>query len=298
MTSAWRAPIPVICVGNLTVGGAGKTPTALALGRRLAGWGLDLAFLTRGYGGRATGPLKVDPTRHDAGLVGDEPLLLAEVAPTWIARVRRRGAEAAIVEGADVIIMDDGLQNASLVKDLSFVIVDGPAGFGNGRVLPAGPLRESIDDGLARASAVILIGTDDHGLAPRLGRGRPLLTARLIPDATARTLAGRKVFAFAGIARPQKFYATLAALGADVVGTRDFADHHRYSEDDAMQLVEAANRASGAPVTTTKDAVRLPEAARAMVTVVGVELVFDDEAALDRLLMPTLEEAARRGTHG
>lgn len=294
--TSWRAPVPVICVGNLTVGGAGKTPTALAIARMLQDRHLRVAFLSRGYGGTLRGPVEVDATRHTAREVGDEPLLLAARAPTWIARDRKDGARAAIADGADVLVMDDGLQNPALAKDLRLIVVDGGYGFGNGRVLPAGPLREPIARGMARASAFVLIGEDDHGLGPMLARQAPLLRARLEPDPAARALAGRKVFAFAGIGHPDKFFATLDALGAERVGASAFADHHPYTEDDAMRLVEQAGRVGAAPVTTAKDFVRLPQGARNMVTVVRVELAFEDEEAVGRILRAALAAHDARST--
>ncbi len=287
----WRAPVPVICVGNLTVGGAGKTPTVLALADRLQAMGLRVGCLSRGYGGSEAGPLEVDPTRHTAAVVGDEPLLLASTAPTWIARDRKEGARAAVAEGADVLLLDDGLQNPSLHHDLDLVVVDGGYGFGNGRVLPAGPLREPVARGLSRAGAIILIGDDRHHIAATLaGRVPLLLHARLVPDDAALNLKGRKVLAFAGIGRPAKFFATLEALGAEIVERVPFDDHHPYTPDEAMQLVEAAQQLDATPVTTAKDFVRLPNGSRQMVTSVGVHLAFDDPAALDRLL----EQAVRR----
>jgi tetraacyldisaccharide 4'-kinase len=287
-TTPWQAPVPVICVGNLTVGGAGKTPTALALAKTLQADDLRVAFLTRGYGGTLRGPLAVDPARHDAGQVGDEPLLLAAQAPTWVARDRKDGARLAIADGADVVVMDDGLQNPSVKKDLSFVVVDGPYGFGNGCVMPAGPLREPLSRGLARADAFVLIGRDDHGLATTLARHAPVLRAALVPDAAARRLAGRKVHAFAGIGRPQKFFATLKELGAICVSTAEFPDHHAYSSDDARRQIETAKGDGAIAVTTAKDLVRLPAETRAAITAVNVDLEFDDRVSLSAMLRDTL----------
>lgn len=287
----WRAAVPVICVGNLTVGGAGKTPTALALARILRGRGTKIAFLSRGYGGALNGPVQVDPERHTARDVGDEPLLLSACAPTFVSRNRKDGARLAAAKGASAIVMDDGLQNPSLQKDLSLVVVDGGYGFGNGRVLPAGPLREPLARGLARADAFVLIGDDDRNLADPLKAHAPVLRARLVPDAEARLLSGRRVLAFAGIGRPEKFFATLRALGATIAEMRAFADHHPYTAEEVAGLLEAARRAGATPVTTAKDWVRVPEDARARVTPVRVELAFDDEKAVEALLMPALHVA-------
>ena len=283
----WRAPVPVICVGNLTVGGAGKTPTVLALAERLRGHGLSVATVSRGYSGSEKGPLQVDPARHSAGEVGDEPLLLAGKATAWIARDRKDGARAAIAEGADVVLLDDGFQNPTLHKNLSFVVIDAGYGFGNGRVMPAGPLREPISRGLARAQAIVLIGDGKLPLATTL----PVLRARLVPDEAARDLKGRRVAAFAGIGRPEKFAATLRETGAEVVSLAAFADHHPYREDEVARLIEAAQRAGAVLVTTAKDFVRLPENLRRAVTVAGIELRFDEPGALDALLKPILATA-------
>jgi tetraacyldisaccharide 4'-kinase len=289
----WRAPVPVVCVGNLTVGGAGKTPTVLALAERLHAAGLRVGCLSRGYGGVLRGPVQVEPQRHTAGEVGDEPLLLAAAAPTWIARDRKDGARVAIGEGIDVLILDDGLQNPALVHDIALVVVDAGYGFGNGRLLPAGPLRESIDHGLGRATAVVLIGDDQRRLAAAFDGRLPVLRAQLVPDDAACRLAGQNVLAFAGIGRPAKFFATLEGLGAHVVQRVAFADHHRYTVDETMRLVEEAQRQGAVPVTTAKDFVRLPEGSQRMVTAVRVRLQFDDPVRLDRILEPV-----RRSPHG
>lgn len=290
-TTPWRAPVPVICVGNLTVGGAGKTPTVLALADRLQAAGLHIGCLSRGYGGRLRGPVEVDRARHAAADVGDEPLLLAEAAPTWIARDRKEGAQVAIAEGVDVLILDDGLQNRALVHDVVFVVVDAGYGFGNGRLLPAGPLRESIDDGLQRATAVVLIGDDERHLAAAIEARVPVLRAQLVPDDAAFRLKTRKVLAFAGIGRPAKFFDTLEQLGAEVVERIEFADHHAYTPDEAMQLIEQAQRLGAAAVTTAKDFVRLPNGSQRMITPVRVQLRFDDPGRLDEILEPVRHPA-------
>jgi tetraacyldisaccharide 4'-kinase len=297
MTTPWHAPVPVICIGNLTVGGAGKTPTAIAVGRVLQEFGMSVAFLSRGYGGSEKGPVLVDLAVHNARKVGDEPLLLARCAPTWVARDRKDGARLAIADGADVLVMDDGLQNPSLRKDLRIVVVDGSYGFGNERVLPAGPLREPLARGLARADAFVVIGPDRRGLARRLGAQAPVLAAALVPDDAARGLSGRKLHAFAGIGRPEKFFATLDAIGAVRAAAHAFADHHPYSAIEIERLLADAERAGAVLVTTTKDHVRLPPALRARVTAVAVDLAFEDRAALERLLRAAVApaEAAAHG---
>ncbi|MDX1484337.1 MAG: tetraacyldisaccharide 4'-kinase [Alphaproteobacteria bacterium] len=283
LTRPHKAPVPVICVGNLTAGGTGKTPVALKLARLLAARGSAPGFVTRGYGGQARGPLAVDPETHDATTVGDEALLLAASAPTWLAEKRRLAVPLMIAAGCDHLILDDGHQDPALVKDVSLVVVDGETGFGNGRCIPAGPLREPVADGLARAQAVIVMGEDRTGLAARvesLHPGLPVLEAWLAPDAAASELKGRRVFAFAGIGRPDKFRATLEEIGVDLQGFRAFADHHRYGAEEIEELLGTATALDAAAVTTAKDHVRLPEDVQAQVLVVGVEAAFADEPRL------------------
>ncbi|MFI5022952.1 MAG: tetraacyldisaccharide 4'-kinase [Alphaproteobacteria bacterium] len=287
-----RLKRPVICVGNLTAGGAGKTPVALALAVWLQARGLKPHFLTRGYGGMSAGPVSVDPAKHGFRQVGDEALLLAAQAPTWVARDRPAGARCALAAGAELVILDDGLQNPSLAKDISLLVVDGGYGFGNGRVMPAGPLRETLERALARVQAAVLVGSDECRLTPLLEERVPLLKAQLVAWESERVLAGKRVLAFAGIGRPAKFFATLEALGCELVLRRDFADHHAYRADEIMQLVEAAAALDAEPVTTEKDLVRFPPEARRMVRAVRVRLAFEDPAALERLLGPLI---ARHG---
>ena len=279
-----RAACPVICVGNLVAGGAGKTPVALDLGRRLMMRGRRVHYLSRGYGGSTPGPIRVDPVEHDARWVGDEPLLLAALAPTWVARNRPAGARAAVAAGADVIVMDDGFQNPSLVKDLSLVVIDGAYGFGNGRMLPAGPLREPVADGLARAHGVVVMGEGDAWRDGLAGFAKPILHGALAPAPDAASLSGKAVLAFAGIARPEKFFETLEAMGCRLVGAHGFPDHHSFSADEIMTLVEIANAQEAVAVTTEKDHVRLPAEARPMVEALRVEIAWRDPASLDRLL--------------
>ena len=277
-------PVPVICIGNVVVGGAGKTPVALAIGEMLASNGDRPHFLTRGYRGRARGPVLVDPNNHTMRDVGDEPLLLAAVAPTWVARDRVAGASAAAAAGARTIVMDDGFQNPSLVKSLSLVVVDGSYGFGNGRLVPAGPLREPVEEAWARANGIVLLGVDQFGYETELAGRLSVLRARLVPSPASQALAGRRVVAFAGIARPTKFFLTLREMLCDVVATHTFPDHHIYSEDQIMALVERAAEQGATPVTTAKDAVRLPPGARAMIKVLNIAVEWDDQPALNALL--------------
>lgn len=281
-TRPWRAPVPVVCVGNLVAGGAGKTPVVLSLAERLKARGVAVHCLSRGYGGEIAGPVAVDRARHGAADVGDEPLLLAATAPTWVARERVAGAKAAVAAGAGLLLLDDGLQNPTLAKDLSLIVVDGGYGFGNGRVMPAGPLREPLAAGLARADAVVLIGGDEAGATPHLA-GKQVLRARIVPQG-ADDLAGRAVYAFAGIGRPAKFFATLDALGAWPVARRRFADHHRYTETELASMLKAAESADAVLVTTAKDAVRLTPEWRARLRVLSITLAWDDAPRVDVLL--------------
>lgn len=276
----WCAPVPVLCCGNAGVGGAGKTTVALDLGARLRSRGIEAHFLTRGYRGRVRGVLRVDPDVHDAALVGDEPLLLARVAPTWVGADRKASARAAIAAGAAALVMDDGLQNPALVKTLSLLVVDGGVGFGNGRVMPAGPLREPVAAAAARCRAAVLIGADRFGAAVRLPALR-LLEGNLVPD---RTLAGQRVFAFCGIARPEKFRETLREAEAEIAGLLAFPDHHPFTAADIDRALSAARQAGATPITTAKDAVRLPPVLRSQVEVLGIHLAWRDEARLDAVL--------------
>jgi tetraacyldisaccharide 4'-kinase len=290
-TAPWHAPVPVICVGNLVAGGAGKTPVTLSLARRLRQRGCRVHILSRGYGGRLSGPVSVDPVRHTATDVGDEPLLLAEAAPCWVTHDRVAGAKAAIAAGAELLLLDDGFQNPTLAKDLSLVVVDGGYGVGNGRLLPAGPLREPLAHGLTRADAIVVMGEDTVGLAASLA-GKLLLRARLVPE-NAGEVAGRAVTAFAGIGRPAKFFATLESAGARLLGRHAFPDHHRYGDDELARLHAEAVGAGAMLVTTAKDWVRLSPNSRASVHTLRVTVTWDDAAPLDALLDRAGGEAKR-----
>ncbi len=290
-----RSPaLPVVCVGNLVAGGAGKTPVALALGERLATRGRAVHFLSRGYGGGEKGPLRVDPERHRARDVGDEPLLLARIAPTWVSADRWAAAAAAADAGAKVAIMDDGHQNASIEKAFSIVVIDGIYGFGNGRLLPAGPLREPVETGLARADAAIVIGPDEAGIAGALWDGLPLIRGGVVPAPESAEIAGQPVVAFAGIARPDKFFRTLAALGCRIEHAKSFPDHHPFSEAEIAGLLERAKATEAIPVTTAKDAVRLPPDIRDAVAVLDIAFEWEDEADADDLVRAIEAELADR----
>jgi len=295
----YRSRLKVICVGNFTVGGGGKTPTAIAIVALLTELGAQPAFLTRGYGGASKGTVLVTPGLS-AAEVGDEPLLLAEAAPTFVSADRRAGAKAIEATEASVIVMDDGLQNPSLAKDLSLVVVDAAAGLGNGLVMPAGPLRAPLAAQLARADALTVIG--DGGKAASLieafaGLGKPVFKARMEPRQDKRWLGVLPVIGFAGIARPEKFFATLRNNGARLIETRSFPDHHRYGERDARRLLDAAKSQNAMLVTTEKDFVRLAEDAdedsalgelRHRCRPFPIAIVFEDAGAVKALLASQL----------
>jgi len=287
LTTAWKAPIPVICIGNLVAGGAGKTPVALDIGSRLKDMGHNPHFLSRGYGGREMGPHRVNPREDSAELVGDEPLLLARKAPTWVSRNRVDGARAALEEGAGVIVMDDGFQNPGLAKDLSIIVVDGGYGFGNGRLIPAGPLREFAGPALARAGALVILGSDVAGVETELGRWsaeRPVLRAHVRPVNESAETKERRAIAFSGIGMPEKFAYTLQESGWDVFRTHEFADHHVYSLEEVTRLKNEATRENAVLVTTEKDIVRLPPDRRDGIEVVTIGLRWENETDLDAML--------------
>ena len=281
---AWAAPVPVICCGNIGVGGAGKTTLALDLLRRLHGRGVDAHALTRGYGGRTRGLVRVDILRDDAERVGDEALLLAASATTWVAADRAAAARAAVAQGAHCLVMDDGMQNPTLRKDCTLLVIDGDVGFGNGRLLPAGPLRESVARGASRAQAAVLIGADRTGAAQRLPIGLPVLRATLVMTSQAEALHGQRLVAFAGLARPEKFFSALRALDLELVAQRAFADHHRYRASELRQLAIQARHERAVLVTTPKDAARLPAWFREQVTILGVVLHWNDDAGIEAVL--------------
>ena len=296
-----RAGIPVICVGNFTLGGTGKTPTAIAIARLLMAVGEKPFFLSRGYGGTLVGPVKVDPAKHKAVEVGDEPLLLAKIAHAIVSRDRVAGAALAKSSGATVIVMDDGLQNPSLAKDFSIAVIDARRGLGNSLVFPAGPLRAPLQTQLAHTQAILLIGKGQGASqAAELSRGsaRVLLRARLEPAADAlKAIGRRKVFAFAGIGDPEKFFMTLSSAGLEAQAEESFPDHHPYSEDEAARILERCESGKLVPVTTEKDLVRMSGADGAVATLaaaakaIPVSLVCDDADILKRLIRDALIKA-------
>jgi tetraacyldisaccharide 4'-kinase len=292
--------VPVICIGNLTVGGAGKTPTALATAQMLKVAGELPMFLTRGYGGSLAGPIAVDPSGHCASQVGDEPLLLANTAPTTVARDRVAGANFSIARGATVIVMDDGFQNPALRKDLSILVVDGRRAIGNGRVIPAGPLRAPLGAQLRRAQVLVLVGTAPRAealIVEARKRGIAVFRAQLRPDrAFVAALGQGRVLAFAGIGDPEKFFATLADAGIAVASRRAFPDHHRYTPEEARALCQEADREGHVLVTTEKDLARLRgddavSELAAQAHALPVTLAFEEEEQLRALLLKALSQA-------
>ncbi|TVR06713.1 MAG: tetraacyldisaccharide 4'-kinase [Salinarimonadaceae bacterium] len=290
------ASVPVICIGNFTVGGTGKTPAALAVAALLAQSGEKPFFLTRGHGGRIAGPEAIDLSLHGHGDVGDEPLLLARAAPTIVSRDRPAGAALAARMGASVVVMDDGFQNSSLVKDLGLLLVDGETGVMNGLCLPAGPLRAPLEAQWPHVDALVVMGegaAGDRLAAQARERRISVLRARLEPEPeAAQRLAGARLLAFAGIGRPEKFFDTLRACGAHLVEAEPFPDHHPYSSSELAALRARAAARGLTLATTEKDAVRLTDAGD--IATLPVRAVFDDAQALNALLRVALTRARER----
>lgn len=284
-TSARHAPIPVISIGNVTAGGAGKTPTTLALVPVLQALGYTPHILTRGYKAAVQTAHRVSAD-DDWRAVGDEALLLAAAAPTWVGRDRHAAASAAAAAGATILICDDALQHHALFKNISLLIIDGAYGLGNGRLLPAGPLRESLASGLARSHGVIMIGEDAQNLSPSIHL--PILHATLAPQGDVSFLRAHRWLAFAGIGRPEKFFATARAAGADITATRTFADHHAYSDTDITGLLRDAETLGLRLLTTAKDAVKIPPHHHASIAVLPVTLGFSNPAFVSDFLAKML----------
>jgi len=290
-TESYDPGVPVICVGNATMGGTGKTPVAIYLLQSLRRMGVNVVGLSRGYGGTVKGPLPVQK-HHTAADVGDEPLLLARAAPVWVSAGKDDGARAAVSYGAKVIVMDDGHQNPLIEKTLSLLVVDAETGFGNGCVFPAGPLREKLPAALARADAIILMKPSadfdiDDELKAQL-KGKVVIPAYLAPVGDAPK---GKLYAFAGIGRPNKFFDSLRRHGGEIVGEIPYADHYKYKDGDIEQLFMLASELDAGLITTEKDYVRLPRGYRKGVQVWPVKVQFEDELTLRQLLHPVIKDA-------
>lgn len=287
-----RVGVPVVCIGNINVGGTGKTPTVIKLQSIFNELGVTAHIISKGYGGSEEGPLRVDEALHTASDVGDEPLLLAAFGPCWIAKDRAAGAKAAIEAGAEVLILDDGMQNPDLAKDFTIMVVDAGVGFGNERLLPAGPLRQSVSDGLLVADMVLSIGPQDaqRSFVKSQGDlgGVPHLKGTLEPLETGMLWHDLRAFAFAGIGRPKKFFDTLRATGANVVETRSFGDHETLSTTLLRRMEMEATSAGAQMVTTEKDAVRLPKDWRHKVITLPVRLQLDDEDRLKEAMVSVI----------
>jgi tetraacyldisaccharide 4'-kinase len=300
-----RAGMPVICVGNFTLGGSGKTPTVIAISQILQNAGETVFCLSRGYGGSEAGPRRVDAHVDRAAQVGDEALLLARMAPTFISRNRATGAEAARAAGATVIVMDDGLQNGSIAKDFAIAVVDGRRGIGNGKVFPAGPLRASLDAQWERTDALLLVGDGtgtDQLVAAAKARGKAALRGRLVPEPGAITaLAGKRVLAFAGIGDPEKFFATVSNAGIAIGKCQAFPDHHRFSAEEAAQLVMQAEHEGLTLLTTEKDHARMAHdaglsALAERASVLPVTLELDNPNEMKTLLANAISRRSARGS--
>lgn len=294
-----EAGIPVFCVGNYHVGGAGKTPTVLALAKLLHELGERPVVLSRGYGGRLAGPVKVDPELHDASDVGDEPLMMAAKLPVVVSRDRAAGLAVVRAQDASVVLMDDGFQNPSVAKDCCLIVIDGTRGVGNGLVIPAGPLRAPLPPQLARTDALIVVGEGNaaQAIAKDIeSRSKPVLAAQLKPDEAAlAALRGKRALAFAGIGDPARFFKTLRSSGVEVVRERTFADHHAFTKNEIDELVADARGDGLTLVTTEKDFVRLRGADAMQATLpFAVTLQFANRDALRRLVTDQLSKARDR----
>ena len=296
-TKPWMAPIPVICIGNLLIGGQGKTPIALSIGQLLKNKGLKVHFLSRGYGGIIKGPIKVNPSEHTSREVGDEPLLLAQECETWVSSNRTLGIQSAYQDGAEIIITDDGFQDPSINKDLSVIVIDGEVGFGNGRLLPSGPLRENIYFGLSRAQAVVIMGNDHSNIKEKLNgflsnqhnNAIKVLEATIVPKTNIGKIKNTRLYAFSGIGHPKKFFDTLERIGCCVIAKIKYRDHHQFSPREVKELVKSAKKQEAMLVTTSKDYARLSNEQKKYVTEILVKVEWGNINDLKILLEKNLQ---------
>ena len=288
-TTPTKIDIPVICIGNIVIGGAGKTPTALAIAEKLMKQGHNPHFISRGYGGKAKGPLQVDLSVHNSRSVGDEALLLARKCTTWVSKNRVSAGMLAMKNGADILILDDGFQNPKLYKDLSILAVENEFGLGNGRIIPAGPLRESPNDALKRASLLLKIfsfGKSDTEIKLFENLSIPTIRANVIPNIEdSQQLKGHDILAFSGIARPQKFFSTLDTIGCKIVEFKKFPDHYQFKDSEIISLIDKAKLLNAKLVTTEKDLVRIPDHLREKIKVLRISISFSNNNLLDDILM-------------
>jgi len=271
----YKSSIPVICVGNISAGGVGKTPVSIALAEILKAKGKNPFFISRGYGGSLSGVL-INTKKHTPQEVGDEPLMLSAVAPTVICHNRGKAAQIAEANGADILIMDDGFQNPSLQKDLSFLVFNGEIGIGNGKIIPAGPLRESFESGLKRADAVIFIGEDKQDLLKKINK--PVFKVEIKEETPLHK--SEKILAFAGIGYPQKFYHSLEKCGLKVAKSYDFPDHHFYTKDELKTMIKKASKRNMPIYTTLKDFVKIPQNMQKSFNVLNIKATFENENAV------------------
>jgi len=279
-----KVDVPIICVGNIIVGGAGKTPVAIAIAKILLKSGLNVHFLTRGYKGRLAGPIAVDPKIHNFEDVGDEALLLSKISKTWVSHNRYLGAKAASKADAQVIIMDDGLQNSSVFKSLSFLVIDGSYGFGNKKLIPAGPLREKVEHAIKRADAAIIIGEDKKNIADKIGSKIRVIRGKIIVNRKYHSLKNKTCLAFCGIGIPEKFFSTLKNIGVTIKKKYIFPDHHKYSDKTIDGILKTAKTLKAVPVTTEKDFMRLPKKFLMKVKTVPIEIEWEEKRELVKLL--------------
>ncbi len=279
------APIPVICVGNITAGGSGKTPSIIALHKLIEKHKIYNApyFLSRGYGGSEKSPRRIS-VHDDANETGDEPLLLASHSNTIISARRYDGAMLAYNMGADIVLMDDGFQNQSLYKDLSFIVINGKTGLGNGKMIPAGPLRESVEDALKRANAVIIIGDDESDIKTIIPKNIPVFKAYIKPSNIDKIDRDAPYIAFAGLAHPQKFHDTLLENNINIASFHEFSDHHKFSPKEIDRLIKEAKDNGSKLITTEKDYMRIPDKYREFIEYFPIELVWKNEADILQLL--------------
>ena len=283
-----KSPLPVICIGNIVVGGAGKTPVSLKIGKMLIKAGHKPHFISKGYAGIIKTSTLVE-TWHSPTSVGDESILLSKVAPTWIGKNRNKSGEYAKMQGGDCLILDDGFQNPTIYKDFSIIVINASQEFGNKRVMPSGPLRESIRRGLTRTNLVIVIGDTTDDLKNLIPSHIPIMSAKFVINKENKIFKGQKITAFAGIAYPEKFFTSLAEQGAQIVKEVIYPDHHIYHENDLLNLAEIANKTRSILVSTQKDFVRIPKSYRSLVNTLEGEIVFDNEELLLEILSNVVE---------